>query len=279
MPASHKHQFEVHHWEDPLLPFIMHIGTHLSQDDPDLSNFHDGLELLYVTEGCGTLFTGGTAHDMTPGTLLTVAAGEVHRFETACGVSYHCLIVGSDFCKENGFDPAAIRYVPSVRDAEIDERLTAVLQAFSEPVGAPHRVIAIRCAVLHLLLCLNRRFSLPCPASAGGTDAVRVGLDYIHCHFTEAITLEDITTHARVSKYHFLRRFKQSTGCTVIAYVQQLRCRRASELLLNTDERIATVARLCGFDSPSYFTKTFARLIGMRPAEYRARHAEGHSQK
>jgi len=272
MSAISHDQFEVHRFADPLLPFILHVGIRLTADDPDFSNFHDGLEILYVTGGQGTLLTDGKRLDMTVGTVLTVSAGEVHRFETATEVQYHCLIVGSDFCRENGFDPGAQHYAPAVGDTQLTDLLNAAIAAFGEPQNAPYRTAAIRCAVLAVLAHLHRRYAAPHRhASAYGTDPVRIGLDYLHCHYTEPVTLTDIITHARISKYHFLRRFKERTGFTVVSYLHQLRCRRAAELLLNTDDRIAAVARACGFENPSYFTKTFTRIMGMRPAEYRAK--------
>lgn len=271
MSALSHDQFEVHRFADPLLPFILHVDVHLTAGDPNLGNFHDGLEILFVTDGRGTLFTSGERFDMTAGTVLTVASGEVHRFETATEVRYHCLIVGSDFCRENGFDPTAQRYAPAVGDAQLTDLLNAAIAAFGEPQNAPYRTAAIRCAVLSVLVYLNRHYATPHRRAAYGTDPVRIGLDYIHCHYTEPISLQDITTHARISKYHFLRRFKESTGFTVVSYLHQLRCRRAAELLLNTDDRIAAVARACGFENPSYFTKTFTRVMGVRPAEYRTK--------
>ena len=266
------HRFEVHRWSDPQLPFILHTDMTPPPEEQNLANWHDSPEFLYVTEGRGTLFCGGARYEMAAGRLLVIGSGEMHRMQSEEDLQYHCLIVGSAFCKENGFDPARLRYQRCVEDTDLTQAFLDAVDALRCDSDTPFRVTAIRCAVLSFLLLLNRRASLPQAdmTAVPAPDPVRDGLQYINSHYQQALTVDAIAAHARMSKYHFLRRFKETTGYTVGTYIRLLRCRRATELLRTTSDRIADVARACGFESPSYFAKTFTAIIGMRPADYRS---------
>lgn len=63
--------------------------------------------------------------------------------------------------------------------------------------------------------------------------------------------------------------FKKETGSTLTEYVTQKRIDHALFLLNTTSLQIQTIAQYCGFPDIAYFSKTFKRLIGKTPSEYR----------
>jgi len=70
--------------------------------------------------------------------------------------------------------------------------------------------------------------------------------------------------------------FKKETGVTLTEYVSRKRMAHAIFLLNSTDMQVQTIAQYCGIPDVNYFTKTFKRIVGKTPKEYRAgaRHAE-----
>ena len=74
-----------------------------------------------------------------------------------------------------------------------------------------------------------------------------------------------------ISRCHLAHLFRKSTGMSVVAYIQMLRCRHAVVLLGQSDLSIAEIAHECGFESVSYFDRCFARLYGQTPRQIRAR--------
>lgn len=64
--------------------------------------------------------------------------------------------------------------------------------------------------------------------------------------------------------------FKKETGSTLTEYVNKKRIEHALFLLNSTNMQIQTVAQYCGIADVNYFTKTFKKLIGKTPKEYRA---------
>jgi AraC family transcriptional regulator len=96
-------------------------------------------------------------------------------------------------------------------------------------------------------------------------------IEYLEHSFMEAISLEDMAKEAGVSKFHFVRMFKASTGQTPMAYLEHLRLRQSAALLRRRELSLSQVARASGFASHRYFSRRFTRVLGHSPSEY-ARH-------
>jgi len=88
---------------------------------------------------------------------------------------------------------------------------------------------------------------------------------YIDHHFTENISLADISAKAFISKFYFIRLFKQYYGCTPHQYLIQKRIAYAKQLLKQGLD-VKTVCMLCGFDSKTTFTGLYKKITGSTPA-------------
>ena len=68
--------------------------------------------------------------------------------------------------------------------------------------------------------------------------------------------------------------FKEVEGTTINQYLRNKRIELAKTILTNSDRCIGEVADMCGFSQHSYFTRTFHKVCGMSPGEYRSAAAE-----
>ncbi|MBE6857754.1 MAG: AraC family transcriptional regulator, partial [Ruminococcus sp.] len=87
-------------------------------------------------------------------------------------------------------------------------------------------------------------------------------LNFIHAHYAEKITLDDIAAASFISKSEVLRCFKNITGQSPIGYLKNCRLRNAAYMIQNTAYSINTICELCGFDDHSYFSKSFKEVYG-----------------
>lgn len=94
--------------------------------------------------------------------------------------------------------------------------------------------------------------------------------EYVDAHYTERIRLEELAARFYLNKSYMMRCFKEQYGTTILAYVNQQRVTKAKELLRFTNETVEAIAIDCGFE-PNYFARTFKKLEGMPPSEYRAK--------
>lgn len=98
---------------------------------------------------------------------------------------------------------------------------------------------------------------------------VQILLDYIHEHYSEKTTLEDLAKAVSVSKTEVLRCFKSIIGQSPVRYLRAYRLQRAAYMITNTDNSIGQICEECGFDDNSYFTKSFKEMYHCTPHDYR----------
>lgn len=95
-------------------------------------------------------------------------------------------------------------------------------------------------------------------------------LHYIHEHFTENISLEQLADSAGISRSEAGRCFKKYYAQSPMNYVMLYRLKYSQELLLQSSLSINEVAFQCGFRDSSYFVKVFRRYFGKTPSKYRS---------
>jgi AraC family transcriptional regulator len=96
---------------------------------------------------------------------------------------------------------------------------------------------------------------------------------YIAENLGERFTLNDLARQAGVSRFHFARLFRISTGDSPMAYLLKSRIERAKQMLLQEDRPVCEIAAALGFCDQSHLTRTFRRLTGLTPREFARRHA------
>lgn len=84
------------------------------------------------------------------------------------------------------------------------------------------------------------------------------------------ISIDQLSEHVSLSKYHLIRRFSASTGLTPGAYLTRVRTEKAMELLRGTSLSIEAIAQQIGYSSGSYFIKAFRSLTGLTPGDFRS---------
>ena len=99
-------------------------------------------------------------------------------------------------------------------------------------------------------------------------DAVR---DLVSARFAEPLTLDDLAAEAGISKFHFARLFRQSTGTTPHVFVLQVRLEAACRLLTETNLRIKQIAAQTGFQTVTSLGAALVREHGVTPSAYRRR--------
>ena len=91
---------------------------------------------------------------------------------------------------------------------------------------------------------------------------------YIEDHIKEPITVEDLASQVHMSKYHFLRKFKELTGVTAHTFVTDKRLIVASEML-KEGVGITQAFADSGFSEYSVFLRNFKKAFGVSPGKYK----------
>lgn len=85
------------------------------------------------------------------------------------------------------------------------------------------------------------------------------------------LKIDDIAEAMGMSRSVLYAKIKQSVSMTPIDFVRHIRIIRASELLQQTDDTLASISFEVGFSDPKYFSKVFKKEMGIVPSEYRER--------
>ncbi|PXA05669.1 AraC family transcriptional regulator [Coraliomargarita sinensis] len=107
---------------------------------------------------------------------------------------------------------------------------------------------------------------------AGESEPALVGnaKRYIQERFQEKISLDEAARAVNASTRHFCKVFKQATGLTFTDYLARIRVEKAKNLLQNPHLRVSEIAFETGFDSISQFNRSFKRITGLAPTQFRS---------
>jgi AraC-like DNA-binding protein len=149
----------------------------------------------------------------------------------------------------------------SLYDAAL--RLVRLLDAPQDiPVLAPYAVPEIIYRVLH-----NEQGDVIKQFALRGSHAQRIGkvMKRLRHDFALPLRIEELAAEAQMSASSLYYYFKQVTGMSPIQYQKQFRLQEARRLLLSTTLEAADAAFQVGYESPSHFSREYARLFGLPP--------------
>ncbi len=98
---------------------------------------------------------------------------------------------------------------------------------------------------------------------------IQQAIAYLHGHYAETISLNDVARHCNVSYNHLSFLFKKETGENIISYLNQLRVFEAARLILYDSLPVSAVSEKVGFNCYNHFFATFRSITGMAPSEFR----------
>ena len=102
-----------------------------------------------------------------------------------------------------------------------------------------------------------------------GFDQVRPALDYIREHYASSMKISEIASVCHVSESHFRRLFEEIIGMTPVEYLNQVRIRKACDLIKKTGYSMEEISVKVGFSTTSTFNRNFKRVTGTSPYQWK----------
>jgi Response regulator containing CheY-like receiver domain and AraC-type DNA-binding domain len=98
---------------------------------------------------------------------------------------------------------------------------------------------------------------------------VAAAIRFINENYIMEISLLQVADHVQLSPNYLSSLFKKELDMSFIEYLNEVRIEKAKELLLNTFMKSYEVAEKVGFTDNSYFGRTFKKVVGVSPNEFR----------
>lgn len=231
---------------------------------------HDSYLLIYCIDGRGSLDCGERPLSIGSGDLVLLPRGMRHRYAADPNTPWtiywlhfdgrladhfyrHCKLPGPRI--HIGVQPRVVRIFDGLSE------LRRSAYQLSEFIQGSHQLQALLSYIALLVRQQQPR---------GGK-----GLDWAHIralmqeHIHGQLNLDTLAASANVSKYHFIKKFKDWSGQSPIQYFIHMKVQRACYLLDSSPMSVKEVAAALGYDDVYYFSRLFKKVLGIAPSDYR----------
>lgn len=257
-------KYETHNMPHPMLPFIYHPLFSLPKYKIT-PNWHENIEILQAISGSGYVLCGIEKIPLTPEGLVIINADVLHNIETDTNLQFRCLIIDNSFFTANGVPIHSLHFQSLITDTPVHTLFDRIAQAYEQLDPDDYRsVLDIRSHVLNLVnvLCMNHTIhKTNDPANA----YVKKAVIYLRQHLAEPLSLDMLADELGISKFHLAHLFKLYTGKTIVQTMNLIRCSEAQRMI-EEGATVSAAAISCGFENPSYFTRTFKKYMGTLPS-------------
>jgi AraC-like DNA-binding protein len=225
-------------------------------------HFHDEIQIGVYEAGSRRFQIGPRVLQATRGDLVVVPGGDTHASDgdsSAFQVIYVSPARFAAAARDLGVPNRDL--LPLAGRVPLYRRVVKLVHAFADGTQLEQGT-----RFLEVVGGLLRASSAPIRDRAEPF-AIRLAIEYLRAHYTEAVTLDDLAFQVGLNKQYLVHAFRRTMGLPPHAYLIQLRIAQAKSQLLS-GRAVAEVAATLGFADQSHFVRTFRRYIGIAPGRY-----------
>lgn len=239
---------------------------------------HDLVEIILITEGGGDIFIGDRYFPIKKGDLIVFNSMVVHdELFSSRPVSLYCLGLKQ-------LEPTDLRLNALISDdiqsifqtghhfKLLESWFASAFSLLESEVGG-YECLAQKMSEVILTFLRENIFqkSIKNGKEDNKIPIVREIKQYIDSHFSEDFKLKDLKEQDKwpINEYYFAHKFKELYAYSPIEYIQRRRIGEAQTMLINTDLSLTAIALQVGFNSSTYFSTLFKKMVNMTPKEYR----------
>ncbi|MDQ0173505.1 AraC family transcriptional regulator [Paenibacillus tundrae] len=256
----------------------------------EFQHFHDFYEICILLDRTAAHIIEGSLYEIQPYDIVLLRPSLLHKTQYPKGIPPKRLMITFAMPRNALGIESDYNELFSIFDEPIpifrftEEQRKEVLAPINEIFSIYKQPSVLQSVVIHHrfveFLCAIHRYSAEngyVREETGSLMSRRVYAiaSYIHSHYQQDLSLDEVSRRFYVSAHHLSRQFNKVTGFTFTEYVQMTRIRNVQQMLLNSSEKITDIAAQCGFTSFSQFNRIFNKQNGMSPSAYRRRR---HSQ-
>jgi len=246
-------------------------------------HYHPELELTFIIKGQGTRFVGNSIMPFFENDLVLLGANLPHNYTSLVQDSkqkYEAIVLqfpAAIFSSLKECDMLFLLYKEAERGIQFitpDEETLRLLHGFE----ALHKVdqLAVLLQILHRLFKDTNRKYLSSKTyhssiiNLKGQSKIKSTTSYILENLDKKLTVPQMAQRTNMVEQSFCRWFKSAVGHSFVTFLNLARIEQACMYLSTTDKYIQAIAFDCGFENLSHFNRTFKKIKGKSPREFRS---------
>ena len=242
-------------------------------DNMHQNHYHEYYEIYFLESGERYHILHDSKYAMQPGELILFSPYVLHRSYGDQNVPFKRLVLYFSASQidspqlKDALDHGNGLYRPEAKNQkEIHDLLQTLLneQDDSSVFRSGYMHTLLNMLLFSIMLQVHKEE----PAKKEQFDRMRQVISYIHTHYQEDISLEQLAKIFYISPYYLCREFKRHMDCTMVQYLNVTRIMNAQRKLVETDLNITQVSQETGFSNLTHFNRVFKSVTGMTPSGY-----------
>ena len=245
---------------------------------------HPELELVYIKSGSGKKILGDTINQFNAGDIVLVGSELPHKWmcdnndqpPSSIVAYFNKNVFSEGFYALKESQKLANLFVKADRGLNITGTARQIIGAKMERLAKKSvlkKIIALM-EILHILSTSKEvdfiaHDNSTAQSNDTRTDRLAEVYQYLAENFQKDISLHEIASVASLTEPAFCRLFKKRTGKSFVEYINEIRISAACKCLQDTDLNISAIGFRSGFKTISNFNKSFKKITGFSPKEYR----------
>lgn len=272
----------------------------VERDEPGMPildcHWHEEAEFFYVIEG-EVLFQVDTDYfPVKAGEAVFIDGGDIHAGhalnDSTC--SFCAVVFDTHMLASGSFDTIQGKYITPLQEKtrtfprhiaprtewerRLLDHLRAIISDCEEERCDNEAAVKGRLYLMLQEISAEGRFANRSETNASDStkiDRLKTVILYMQQHYNRPIRIAELADQIPMSEGQFCRFFKTMTRQTPIEYLNAYRIKQATELLMEPDRKIASIAFDVGFDHISYFVKVFRKTMKCTPSQFRKNRTAG----
>lgn len=260
---------------------MFHILDHCEREQD--FHYHDFHKIVIFISGNVSYNIEGKSYKLKPYDIVLVKRGDIHKPEYVAGEPYERIVffISEEYLERHRTKECNLAncFLEAKQENSDVLRFPAMVNTgLMEIVGKLEKngeegrfasAIYARALFMEFMVVLNRAcleekdvFSRSVLYNQKMLDIIR----YINEHLKEELSIEMLSEHFYISKYHMMRQFKEETGYTIHNYITEKRILAAQNMMM-AGVSATKACYECGFKDYSTFSRAFKTRMNRTPSE------------
>lgn len=244
---------------------------------------HSYCEMYYLIDGKCDLSVSDNIYSLTSGTLIFLPMNTLHQTNYPNTSNHTRLYIeftdnyiadladefGKTWLDDNLFNK--LMFIPDSMRPFIDSILENIIDERKKRDNFSQHIIKIyfQELIIQILRFHREIFGASQGSVKIADEAIQRATNYIANHYTQNISLDDVSGMLHLNSSYFSKKFKAVNGTGFKEYLSNTRINHSEKLLLETDMSITDIAFKCGYNNSNYYGDAFKKKNGVSPTYFR----------